>query len=208
MIFDLSKIQWDYVPYPSVQELDGVQSYVREKDSPFEDDFSRPLWMTYATTKIASTNAKKWGTIAFLRRSHKFWPEFAGVVTDHLSHLFEMNLPVEGLSIVRTVGDVVPHTDEVRKCAVNIGYAKSASGLTVGWNSHTAEQIIRRYPEIPYDHSRRCRDNCAYLLDVSRVHGVIAPEDSGHRYMLSYSMMITYDQALQKLTTKKDRYEI
>lgn len=92
--------------------------------------------------------------------------------------IIPMQYPINRATIhlMKTIGNVKPHCDQSRLCAINIGLRNSSSAITrVG-----TDDVI--------DFS--VKEGYGYLLNTKQRHSVIGSEIP--RYILSYSLDIPY----------------
>lgn len=126
------------------------------------------------------------GNIDFARDCGKFFPEVADYVVGYLSELFNMKFSGDYVNFMRTTGDIVKHTDEARKCCINIGIQNTNTASTRFYNS---DNTYTDYTVIPGN---------AYLVDVSKPHSVHS-SDNSTRLLLTYGMTYTSEQVYSRL---------
>lgn len=136
-------------------------------------------WMSYKNEGNVN------GNIDFARDCGKFFPEVAEYVVWYLSELFDMKFSKEYVNFMRTSGDIVRHTDEVRRSCINIGIKNTDSAITRFYEETTALDF-------------RVKQGSVYLLDVSKPHSVHS-DDNSTRLLITIGFEKTFLQIYDKI---------
>jgi hypothetical protein len=149
---------------------------------------NKVYWITYAPGKIND----KGGKISFSRNS-QLLTILNTETTAYLENLLKQKIDNTRLHLMRTYGNILPHVDEVRTCAINIGLENSESAIT------TVNKKPGKFIFIDTEDclSVRCSVGTPYLLDVSKTHEVTADNPHSIRYMMTYSMRENYHSFIE-----------
>lgn len=151
-----------------------------------------PCWMEY----LNEGNVQ--GSISFTRHTdqHPILKDMVSLIMEKFSLIFPKQLPLlrERVHFIRTKGDIVPHRDESgRKCCINIGVKNSTGALTKIGIDNTYETFDER------NHSYVVDSGVGYLVDVGRIHAVIALNNE-YRYLITYGFAQSFDTISSVIT--------
>jgi hypothetical protein len=157
---------------PSLDYLNNLPEIYHTYGQP-QSNFDYPVLMTY--------KSKGEGKISFYKNVEREFPEFASDVVKFIQSTTKLlNISPSHIQIIRTIGSIPKHTDEIRKCCFNIGLHNSSLSST-----HCFE---------PNEYFT-CKDNEMYLLDVANSHAVFSASKEP-RFLVSYGMLRDYSTIL------------
>jgi hypothetical protein len=121
------------------------------------------------------------------------FPEFCEEVSSKILELShgKIKIPVHQVFLLRTVGDVLPHRDPIRKSCINIGLNSC--------NAVTKFGKTNRFEDFDCDPANSndflCREGDIYLLDVVKVHSV-CQDDITPRHLITLSFAEPYSDLI------------
>lgn len=150
-----------------------------------------PFWMEFEKPKDPTISDQNYGhgTIAFTKWTVRLYPDLVNSVYDYFMSI-NPTFPWDKnrIQLLRTSGYILPHRDEParRRTTINIGLQNSNCAETKFSNKNSLTDVTDTTNFI-------MEDGDAYLLDVFSVHSVHPIKPCNYRYLISYSMLRSYD---------------
>jgi len=176
-----------YIPDIDWELLDTIPVSTKIQGQPVSAVYPGLHWMTYSVYEG--------GRISFTRNTKEFLPEIVDYTAQYLRDRFP-KLPIfpERIHFLQTKGKIREHRDEAgRVTSINIGIKNTSTAITRFGVDDSYETFQDRYVDYI------CKDNCAYLLDTSKLHSVISLGDDV-RTLITMTVTDSYEKTLQYLT--------
>ena len=192
---------------PSDDQLNAIPVVVWKYGSQQDMDVKEVQWMTYVYERSKTTNEHgiPYGSIGFIRNAALAFPHFVDYVRGFLLGL-GVDTPKNNINLMRTVGPIQPHVDEIRKACINIGLRGCENSVT---RMSTGDRESRSpfIDFVSHNETVVIRPGSAYLLDVTRVHSVepYVNHMMSTRLLISVSLDCSAEDFINRLQHTKEQ---
>ena len=169
-------------PEFSPEILDTLPIYKHHYGMPMESYPTTLYWTEYQPYQPGD------GKISFARKLYLQYPGVAEYVAEYIRQFFpELPIDKERVNLMKTQGSIRRHKDEGRPASINIGIKNTTNAITLTSPTKDHSEYFGMAKRV------QCRDGCAYLLDTSCLHQVVAVTEEP-RYLFTYGFENAFEE--------------